>query len=328
MLLLLQSLTKNDARCHDKHESEGTVLLIIFESEGTVLLIIFTNSWNNMRIFSNIVVPLHHPNTSDMPRQVRKRSGTGVYHVMLRGINRQDIFEDESDYQQMIACLRSLTERYDENGHLLQPLCALYAYCLMSNHIHLLMRERDDTVSEVVKKLGITYAHYFNKKYGRNGHLFQDRFRSEPVDSMEYFVILLRYIHQNPVKSGIVETVEDYPWSSWNEYVGQDILGNPLCAVSSVLARIDRQNLVGLVGTPVNDYKDILDIETEERQSLSDDDIRTFLLNTHGIANPLMIQSLERVRRNYVLKSVKDFGAGIRQLSRLTGVSFGVIQKL
>ena len=263
-----------------------------------------------------------------MPRQARQLSGTGIYHVMLRGINRQDIFEDESDYQQMIACLRSLTERYDENGHLLQPLCTFYAYCLMSNHIHLLMREREDTVSEVVKKLGITYAHYFNKKYGRNGHLFQDRFRSEPVDNMEYFVMLLRYIHQNPVKSGIVENVEGYPWSSWNEYTGKCVLGNALCAVSSVLTRIDRQDLMEWVGTPVDEHNAIIDIDTEEKPSLSDDDIRTFLLNTHGIANPLMLQSLEKVRRNYVLKSVKDFGAGVRQLARLTGVSFGVIQKL
>ena len=185
-----------------------------------------------------------------MPRQARKHSGTGVYHVMLRGINRQDIFEDDEDYRQMVTCLRY------------------------------------------------------------------------------YFVVLLRYIHQNPVKSAIVETAEAYPWSSWNEYLGKDILGIPLCAVPSVLARIDRCDLTEWVNTPVDDYKDILDIDTEERQSLSDDDIRTVLLNTYGIANPLMVQNLEKLRRNYVLKSVKDIGAGIRQLARLTGVSFGVIQKL
>ena len=105
-------------------------------------------------LYQNKVVSLHSPITNDMPRQVRKRSGTGIYHVMLRGINRQDIFEDETDYQQMTACLRSLTERRDESGVLLQPLCTLYAYCLMSNHIHLLIRERDESVSEIVKKLG------------------------------------------------------------------------------------------------------------------------------------------------------------------------------
>ena len=263
-----------------------------------------------------------------MPRQVRKRSGTGIYHVMLRGINRQDIFEDDEDYLQMMGLLHTLTERRDENGLLLQPLCTFYAYCLMSNHIHLLIRERADTVSEVVKKLGIAYAYYFNRKYGRNGHLFQDRFKSEPVDSMDYFVVLLRYIHQNPVKSGMAANVDDYPWSSRSEYSGKQSQVLPLCDVSSVLSRIDIHDLAEWVSTPVDDYKDILDIDTEEKKNLSDSDIGAFLLNTHGIANPLMVQSLEKTRRNIVLKSAKAFGAGIRQLSRLTGVSFGIIQKL
>lgn len=281
-----------------------------------------------MLLYSNKIVSLQCLMTTDMPRQVRKRSGTGIYHVMLRGINRQDIFEDDEDYLQMIALMRTLTERRDENGLLLQPPCAFYAYCLMSNHVHLLVRERAETVSEVVKKLGIAYAYYFNRKYGRNGHLFQDRFKSEPVDSMEYFVVLLRYIHQNPVKSGIASNVDDYPWSSWSEYSGKCPQEYPLCAVSSVLSRIDRHDLVEWVSTPVDDYNDILDIDTEEKITLSDSDVRAFLLNTHGIANPLMVQSLEKARRNIVLKSAKSFGAGIRQLSRLTGVSFGIIQKL
>ena len=114
-----------------------------------------------------------------MPRQERTKSGTGIYHVMLRGINRQDIFEDDEDYLQMTACLQGLAERYDENGVALEPLCTIYSYCLMSNHIHLLVREQKEDISSVMKRLGVAYAYYFNKKYQRNGHLFQDRFRRE-----------------------------------------------------------------------------------------------------------------------------------------------------
>ena len=77
-----------------------------------------------------------------MPRRERTKSGTGIYHVMLRGINRQDIFEDAEDYLQMVACLRGLTERYDENGVAVEPLCTFYSYCLMSNHLHLLNDHR------------------------------------------------------------------------------------------------------------------------------------------------------------------------------------------
>ena len=139
-----------------------------------------------------------------MARQIRKKSGTGIYHVMLRGINRQDIFEDDEDYLQMTSILRGQSERYDEKGLRLPPFCTFYAYCLMSNHLHLLIQEREDNISDIVKRIGVTYAHYFNKKYERNGHLFQDRFRSEPVDDIGYFITLLRYIHQNPLKASEV----------------------------------------------------------------------------------------------------------------------------
>jgi len=79
-----------------------------------------------------------------MPRHSREKSGTGIYHVMLRGINRQDIFEDEDDYRKMILCLRGLVERTDESGLRIQPSCLIYAYCLMSNHLHLLVQEKDE----------------------------------------------------------------------------------------------------------------------------------------------------------------------------------------
>ena len=84
-----------------------------------------------------------------MARQMRKKSGTGIYHVMPRGINRQDIFEDDEDYLQMTSILRGQSERYDEKGLRLPPFCTFYAYCLMSNHLHLLIQEREDNVREL-----------------------------------------------------------------------------------------------------------------------------------------------------------------------------------
>ena len=195
-----------------------------------------------------------------MARQLRKKSETGVYHVMLRGINRQDIFEDEGDYQQMVSILRGLIDRCDEHKVQLPSLCTFYAYCLMSNHVHLLIQEREENISDVVKIIGVTYAHYFNKKYERNGHLFQD--------------------------------------------------------------------LEELVCMPIEECDQILDIDTDDGKSVSDSDVKAFLLMSLRIVNPLIVQSLEKARRNEVLRSVLSIGAGIRQLSRLTGVSFGVIQKL
>ena len=87
----------------------------------------------------------------------------------------------------------------------------------MGNHFHLLIRERDESLGETVKRIASSYVYYYNRKYGRDGHLFKERFKSEPVNDMVYFVTLLRYIHQNPVKAGMVMNVKDYAYSSWGE---------------------------------------------------------------------------------------------------------------
>ena len=159
-----------------------------------------------------------------MPRSARKESGVGIYHVMMRGINRQAIFDDEEDCHRFMDILADLPFQHDDDGNLL-PIrtCAIYAWCLMMNHFHLLVMEKDWKIAEVIKSLASSYVFYYNKKNERIGHLFQERFKSEPCNDMEYFTTLLRYIHQNPVKAGIVENAADYEWSSWK----QDYLRDP-----------------------------------------------------------------------------------------------------
>ena len=87
--------------------------------------------------------------------------------------------------------------QYDDDGLRCGTNCTLYAYCLMSNHVHLLIRERDESIGEAIKRIASSYVYYYNHKYLRDGHLFKERFKSEPVNDMAYFTILLRYIHQN-----------------------------------------------------------------------------------------------------------------------------------
>ena len=156
-----------------------------------------------------------------MPRQARQASETGIYHVMMRGINHQNIFEEQEDYYQFYI---------------------LYAYCLMSNHIHLLIREREDTIGMAIKRIASSYVYYYNHKYSRDGHLFRERYKSEPVNDMAYFVTLLRYIHQNPVKAGIVNKVNDYEFSSWHEYEDKNSTLFPLCDTHTVLNRVSAKN--------------------------------------------------------------------------------------
>lgn len=102
----------------------------------------------------------------------------------------------------------------------------------------------------------------------------------------------------------------------------------PFCSTKVVFSRVPKEDLTELVSSPVEEYGQILDIDTDGIRPISDSDVKAFLLKSKGIANPLIIQSSEKTRRNEMLISALSFGAGIRQLSRLTGVSFGVIQKL
>ena len=196
-----------------------------------------------------------------MPRKPRLYSGTGIYHVMLRGINHQNIFEDKEDYYQFLSTLDKMRIMYDEEGLPCIINCTYYAFCLMSNHIHLLIREREETISENIKRIASSYVYYYNHKYGRDGHLFKERFKSEPVNDLAYFTILMRYIHQNPVKAGIVENIKDYEYSSWGEYDGTVEPVFRICNTQTVLNRIPFTELEVWVNEPLSDDIHCLDIE-------------------------------------------------------------------
>ena len=262
-----------------------------------------------------------------MPRQPRQNSGTGIYHVMLRGINHQDIFEEREDYWKFLRLLRLQTHPKDEKGLPLSPHCIVYAYCLMTNHVHLLIRECDEGITEPIRSITIAYAIYFNKRYNRTGHLFQDRFRSEPVNDMAYFVTLLRYIHQNPVAGGITMNVREYTWSSWCEYEGRTC-AVPVCTTQHVFARISYEELTELVNEPLAKALNILDFDNENAVRVTDEKVREYVLSVCGVSNLSEIQRYSKIQRNTILMKIRDYGASIRQIARLTGISEGIIRNI
>jgi putative transposase len=108
-----------------------------------------------------------------MPRSGRRLSASKTYHVMIRGNERKAIFLDDEDRAYFVSMLamKNLERRF-----------AVYAYCLMDNHVHLIINEGEEGISRIMKRLQVSYVHYFNQKYGRSGHLFQDRFKSEAIE--------------------------------------------------------------------------------------------------------------------------------------------------
>lgn len=144
-----------------------------------------------------------------MPRTARKISKTGFYHIIIRGVNKTEIFVDDEDRKTFLHLLKYYSIGLN---------CKVYAYCLMDNHVHLLIEDKELKIGELMKNITCVYAGEFNKKYGRVGHLFQDRFKSQNIENQTYLLRLIRYIHRNPEKAGICKT-ENYRWSSYSEVI-------------------------------------------------------------------------------------------------------------
>ncbi|MCH9770447.1 MAG: transposase [Gammaproteobacteria bacterium] len=135
-----------------------------------------------------------------------------IYHIYTRGNNKKNIFHDDLDKKLMYRLLEKFSGKYNVN---------LYAFCLMSNHIHLLVEVSDVGIDKFMHSVCQRHSALFNKKYNQVGHLFQSRYNAILVDSENYFLKLVQYIHQNPVKAKLVSDAEQYYWSSHNIYLGK-----------------------------------------------------------------------------------------------------------
>ena len=248
---------------------------------------------------------------------------------MMRGINHQVIFEDEEDNRFFLDCLFRMGFINDDDGTPIAQGCTYYAYCLMGNHFHLLIREREETIAQTIKRIADAYVYYYNRKYRRSGHLFKERFRSEPVNDMDYFTTLLCYIHQNPVKAGIVASVKDYAYSSWHEYSGEVFPQAQICHVEAVLRRMPVEELSELVNTPLPEKMGIIDIDDEVvRHRLSEEQVKQLLAMYSQTSNATEFQQLGRPHQSEIINLLRKQGASIRQLERLTGLSRGLISRL
>ena len=241
-----------------------------------------------------------------MPRTARIRSHHNIYHIILRGINRQQIFYDREDYQYFIKLL----EKYkSECGY------KLYAYCLMGNHIHILLETDGTPPGAIFRHIGSAFVYWYNLKYDRTGHLFQDRFRSEPVNNMQYFHIVFRYILRNPVSAGLSSSPEKYPYSSCREYY----FSSPgITDTEYVLSLMDRPALREYVSQD-NDDK-CLDMPESRAPRVTDSEATDLIVREFGPIFP----TIDCIRdRNAFAESVLRLvqaGISIRQLSRLSGI--------
>ncbi|MFC4322522.1 REP-associated tyrosine transposase [Litchfieldia salsa] len=258
-----------------------------------------------------------------MPRQARKKSISGMYHIILRGANKQEIFHDDED------CMRFLeTILKCKNS----SSTTIYAYCLMNNHAHLLLKEGNEELSVTMKRIGVRFVQYYHWKYNTSGHLFQDRYKSESVETNLSLLRVVRYIHQNPVKAGMVAKVDEWKWSSCLEYYGRAIFPYELVDYNFIFEKISSDRAIALESFKVfnervhNDH--CLEDEDNQQKRLSDDEARPYIKELLGEIAIAQVKSLPREQRNLVLRQVKVIrGLSVRQAARILGISPNLIYR-
>ena len=226
---------------------------------------------------------------------------------MLRGINRQHIFEDDED---RIRFLNTVIRCREESGF------RLHAFVLMSNHIHFLIEPGTEPLEVIFKRIGTSYAVWYNRKYQRAGHLFQDRFRSEPVETDQYYMTVLRYILQNPVKAGMADTPGDYRWSSYLAYEkGSGTLTDTQFAVDLFGSR---ETLLEYL---VQENDDTVMDEQDHDWRLRDDAAREIIFRITKCASVSDYQKLDYETQKKHAGKLYAEGLSMGQIARLTGMS-------
>ena len=144
-----------------------------------------------------------------MPRVSRINIKSSFFHIITQGINKEYIFENTEDIEYYIKTMWDLKEEYEIN---------IIAYCIMNNHTHTLIEtEKSSELSKYMQRLNTKYAKYYNKKYERVGYVFRDRYKSEGIYSRRHLYNCIKYIYNNPVKAGICDKAEDYPYSHYKK---------------------------------------------------------------------------------------------------------------
>ena len=141
-----------------------------------------------------------------MPRIKRVTLENGCYHIITRGNQKQSVFQATEDYQRYLYLLSKYKRKFGFK---------LYCFCLMPNHVHLLIQVSDPNVlNKIMRGLNLSYTLYFNFRYKKVGHLWQDRYKSRIIQQDAYLLECINYIEANPVRASLAGEIEEYPWSS------------------------------------------------------------------------------------------------------------------
>ena len=256
-----------------------------------------------------------------MATKPRKQSESGFYHVFQRGVNHFDIFEDDEDRRFFLNRLARYAKELNVEIH---------AWCLMSNHTHLLLRAGPKELPALMRKIGAVYARKFNMRHGRSGPLFEGRYGSVGIETESQLMTTIRYIHRNPSLHNESVTVTDYPWSSYSEYANASPV---LCQLKLGLELFGGVDELIRLHAGQNSFADDCDrhLDIETCGPMGDDEARrraNLVLAEEGLGVTVsQIGALPRDKRNHALACIKRLvGCSLRQIQRLTAIAYSAIR--
>lgn len=246
-----------------------------------------------------------------MSRKRRLFGKSEIYHVILRGNNKQSIFYSNNDRYFFVNRMKKYSELLNID---------IYSYCLMDNHVHILLGKANAVLSNFIQRLATSYAMFFNRKYERSGHLFQGRFKSEIVDNDEYFKTVTRYILRNPEKNGYTD-FKSYKWSSYKAITSKT--ENSFIKVSKLFEYFaDIDSFINFINIK---NKDIC-MEYENKFFINDMTCIRLIKSKFKKKPNLLFQNLDIIEILSKIKILKNWGMSDAQIARITGISLKFIK--
>ena len=245
-----------------------------------------------------------------MPRITRILAQSGIYHVTMRGNAKADIFESDEHRRRFLDLLIRYRDEYQ---------FYILAWCLMDNHVHLILAMEDADMSEVLQRLATAYAVYYNNSEERVGHLFQSPFRSKPIEYEQQLINTVRYIHKNPERAQICNE-DEYAWSSYAEYqlkpwitYTELVLGICGGADELLLGAVDDACVVR---------------ETRRPVTISDFEASRILKKELGISSCADVAAMPKGARNEIIRKAARLNLPIGQLARLFGLGERTVYRI
>ena len=270
----------------------------------------------------------------------REKSRIGVYHVLVQGAGNHELFHDDEDYQVFVEYLgRLMKEAWAEDDEPDRPYFHTYAYCLTPKQFRLIVKEEKYQVSAIMQSISQLYSRYYSGKYNSYGPLYRRRYYSEPINDEERMEVVMRYVHQEPQRLGIIkepqitqiarkDDLDEWEWSSWHEYVG---LGSDLptvCEKPDACKDLTEEQWREVLSRPLPEGTKCL----EPKEYRAPKPTETQVLGMVRLMTTATTwDEFKAIPKDEKLKTIKQLlqnGASIRQMEKLTGIGRGIIQNL